>query len=105
MNEELNHYNVCCDDDCLVVPESIIIDDDVMASLQGYVDAHRGILEQHSAIAIEFKVEVPHRMIDTDGEDFDEYNRFDWSYTVLRIERYTTTVEFGSGSTKIWICI
>jgi hypothetical protein len=44
-------------------------------------------------------------MIDTNGEEFDKYNRFDWNYTVLRIERYTTTVEFGSGATKIWICI
>jgi len=99
------YYNVCCDDEYLEVPESIQIDDDIMASLQAYTDVHRGILEQHSAIAIEFKVEVPHKMIDTNGEEFDEYNRFDWNYTVLRIERYTTTVEFGSGSTKIWICI
>lgn len=105
IENSVTQYDVYCDDDHLEVPAIVEVCDDVVESLYGYIDAHRPILEQHSAIAIEFKVEIPHRLLDEDGEQFDQYKRFDWNYTVLRIERYSATVTFGNGCTQIWICI
>ena len=105
IENSVTQYDVYCDDDHLEVPAIIEVSDDVVESLYGYIDRTRVLLEEHSAIAIEIKVDVPHRLLDEDGEALDKYSRFDWNYTVLRIERYSATVTFGNGSTQIWICI